>query len=288
MENNNAKKLCIFIGDRFKVLDEIANVKELFLKHVFILKNSVLHKRIKYFRGNFTIFSKTEKNEILSKINTMKFDILISNGCPFILPISKIKKTNQLYINVHPSYLPNFRGMHPLNGAMLARSKFAGATMHFMNDAIDSGRIICQEKIPITSDIDLGLLYHMIFNLEADVFLTGMRKIIGSRYKFSGVKRTRTDSYYSRLSKDMKVDFEKMKSDEIIRRIRAFGVSTQGVSVNIGKSKYKIFEAERIFNKYLITKYSAVLSGNIITEYDNKLLIKSCDGIIKVKLFRKN
>ena len=69
---------------------------------------------------------KTEKFEdmksTLRKIKTDKenrhkliindYDILVSNGCPYILPLNELKKAK--YVNVHPSLLPNLKGIDPV------------------------------------------------------------------------------------------------------------------------------------------------------------------------------
>ena len=50
---------------------------------------------------------------------------------------------------------------------------FFGASMHFMDDGIDTGKIIYQEKVDLTEDINLSMLYYMSFRLERDVFKHG-------------------------------------------------------------------------------------------------------------------
>jgi methionyl-tRNA formyltransferase len=58
------------------------------------------------------------KNQLIDFINEIKFDILISNGCPYILTVSKMKKEKQIFVNVHPSLLPDLKGINPINDAI--------------------------------------------------------------------------------------------------------------------------------------------------------------------------
>ena len=59
------------------------------------------------------------KKQLLELIKNTEFDVLVSNGCPYILPITKLRKKDEIFINLHPSLLPDLRGIHPVNGAIL-------------------------------------------------------------------------------------------------------------------------------------------------------------------------
>lgn len=277
----------LLIGNRHKVFEEIIKFKELNCSHIFVVEDSFLHSRLMDTDLEYTVFGIKEKNYIIERISKTGFDILISNGCPFIIPISKIRKPRQLFINIHPSFLPDLRGLHPANSTLLHKRGFTGATMHYMDDCIDTGNIIYQEKIDITDDLDLGLVYHMTFDLEARVFSIGMKRIIKANYDYQGQNQIGTSSYYSRSKEDMMVDFGSMSNDEIITRIRAFGIKSQGVSCTINNERYKVFDAEVIFSSYLLDKYSGYPCGALLLQYDDKLLVKTRDGMIKIKSCKK-
>lgn len=279
-------KKVIFIGNRNGVLKEIRRFKELELIHVFIPENSYLEKDINKLNVSYNLFTPSEKEAVFKKISLMNFDILISNGCPLILPISALKKTHQLFINVHPSYLPYLRGKNPVNGVFLTRSKFTGVTIHYMNDKADEGNIIYQTKVPVTEDLDLGILYSLLFNLlEPLVFIEGMKKIIKANFNFKGTKQPSNGSSYKRSVEDMRIYFKEMLIEEIITRIKAFGIKSQGVEAQIGDTKYKIYSAEKILNKYILKNYENVKAGKILLRYENKMLIKCKDGILKITSF---
>lgn len=52
-------------------------------------------------------------------------------------------------INVHPSLLPEFRGLHAIRRALEAGVKRTGVTVHFMVEEVDAGPVIRQEPVPI-------------------------------------------------------------------------------------------------------------------------------------------
>ena len=52
-------------------------------------------------------------------------------------------------INIHPSPLPAFPGLHPQRQALAAGVRFSGCTVHFVRDAVDTGPIIAQAAVPV-------------------------------------------------------------------------------------------------------------------------------------------
>ena len=203
-----------------------------------------------------------------------------------MLPLSGMSGRRKIFLNIHPSYLPYFRGLHPVNGILLKGFPYAGATIHFMTHGVDAGNIICRRKFRVTADIDAGLLYRLVFQLEGMVFVEGMRKLIRSGFLYGGLKqRHLKDYYYTRSSSDMRLDLNRMLSMEILSRIRAFGALGQGVSCRFKNMDFRVFEAEAMRNKYIIKKFSFAKAGDVLIEYDGKVLLKTKDGIIKVKRF---
>jgi phosphoribosylglycinamide formyltransferase-1 len=60
-----------------------------------------------------------------------------------------VQKWLDRLINIHPSYLPNFKGANAVKDAISAKAKFSGCTVHFVRTKMDSGPIIKQQKVNI-------------------------------------------------------------------------------------------------------------------------------------------
>jgi phosphoribosylglycinamide formyltransferase 1 len=55
-------------------------------------------------------------------------------------------------LNVHPSLLPEFRGLRAVERALEARADETGVTVHFMVEEVDAGPVVAQERVPILPD----------------------------------------------------------------------------------------------------------------------------------------
>ena len=87
----------VFVGNRKFVLEEMIKNK-LDLVKIFVISNTHLENDIKSMHQPYSTIS--SKKELLSELENLEYDILISNGCPYILPIKEMKKKQ--YINIHP------------------------------------------------------------------------------------------------------------------------------------------------------------------------------------------
>lgn len=73
-------------------------------------------------------------------------------------------------INLHPAYLPNFPGAHSIQDAYGAKAEFTGVTVHFVDEGVDTGEIIHQEKIIIDPEWSLEELEKHVHAMEYDMF----------------------------------------------------------------------------------------------------------------------
>lgn len=80
-------------------------------------------------------------------------------------------------INLHASLLPNYRGAAPINWALINGETETGVTTFFIEQEIDTGKIIEQAKIAIGENEDIGSLYQRLMKLGADVMLSTVHKI---------------------------------------------------------------------------------------------------------------
>jgi methionyl-tRNA formyltransferase len=264
-----------FVGNRPLVFDAALAFRELSIEWTWVVAGSLLERRLLDLGRPFTAFSAADGPTLIGELLRTPFDLLISSGCPLRLPVSQLSRPGRLLLNVHPSPLPDMRGLHPINGALLYDRKLAGATMHHLRDGLDTGPVISQELLEVTGDLDLGLLYHVIFRLEAAVFTSGMLELIESGFSAAGKEQTGETSNYSRQPEDARIDPAGMDDAEILRRVRAFGVGTQGTICPIGGATLRVFDVRLVTHPALLAEFAAVPPGEVALAYDGKLLVKT-------------
>jgi phosphoribosylglycinamide formyltransferase-1 len=73
-------------------------------------------------------------------------------------------------LNIHPSLLPNFRGVRAIEQALAAGVKVSGCTVHFAEAEVDSGPIVAQAVVPILADDTVDTLHARIQAQEHHLF----------------------------------------------------------------------------------------------------------------------
>ncbi|WP_413678354.1 formyltransferase family protein [Prochlorococcus sp. MIT 0916] len=279
-------KKVLLIGNRNTGFDIISKFDFLDIVGIAAVKNSELNNSIISSNiKNKLIFSFKDREELFNYIKHNHFDILLTTGCPFILPISKIKNNDQLFINAHPSLLPKGRGVHPINEILLMEHKYYGASLHYIEKNVDSGNIIYQKKYPISSDINLDLLYYLSFQCEKEVIAEGLLKLKKNFYNYFGKKQIGNPSSFKRSLDKRIINFKQHSSEDINRVVKAFGIRSQGVYSNINGRIFKIYETKLIKNNHISVIFKYKKTASICLEFDGGVLIKTINGYILITNF---
>ncbi len=91
-------------------------------------------------------------------------------------------------MNIHPSLLPSFPGLKAQNKALDAGVKFSGCTVHFLDEGIDTGPIICQAVVPVLNDDTVEKLSKRILNEEHHIYPSAIQAFIEQRLVCKGRK----------------------------------------------------------------------------------------------------
>ncbi|MDH3701099.1 MAG: phosphoribosylglycinamide formyltransferase [Alphaproteobacteria bacterium] len=89
-------------------------------------------------------------------------------------------------LNVHPSLLPAFKGMHAQRDAIEAGVKLAGCTVHVVRPEMDSGPIIAQAAVPVLAGDDENTLAARILEMEHVIYPLALRLIAEGRVTIAG------------------------------------------------------------------------------------------------------
>jgi phosphoribosylglycinamide formyltransferase-1 len=84
-------------------------------------------------------------------------------------------------VNVHPSLLPAFPGVRPIEQALDHGVKVIGVTVHFVDEGVDSGPIVLQEALPLTYPRDVGEIEDRVHDVEHRLLPRAVRLIAAGR-----------------------------------------------------------------------------------------------------------
>ena len=89
---------------------------------------------------------------VLEQLNDSPFDYLVLAGYMRIVGPTLLNAFPDRILNIHPSLLPSFKGLDAQKQALDYGVKIAGCTVHYVNEELDSGRIIQQATVPVLDD----------------------------------------------------------------------------------------------------------------------------------------
>ncbi len=112
--------------------------------------------------------------EAAGEIKKLKPDLIIVAAYGKILSREILEIPGFGCINIHTSILPKFRGPSPIQNALLAGEKETGVTIFLMNEGIDTGDILAQEKIAIERDDDAEILSQKLSELGSKILLEAL------------------------------------------------------------------------------------------------------------------
>lgn len=159
-------------------------------------------------------------------LNELKPDYIINVHFPYIYPGRVLKTAKRGVLNLHPAFLPFNRGWHTPTWAIWDKTPY-GATLHFMDERLDTGDIVSQEKLEIRPDETAHELYQRVKKLELAMFKKAWPSLLSYNYK-QQKQKVNAGTMHSR--KDIKtiqsiVLKRHIKAEEIIRQLRALSTN---------------------------------------------------------------
>ena len=93
-------------------------------------------------------------------------DLVVCAGYMHLLTPAFLLRFPNRIVNVHPALLPRFPGTHPIDDALAAGATETGATVHFVDEGVDSGPILRQERVPVLPSDTVESLHERIKAVE--------------------------------------------------------------------------------------------------------------------------
>ena len=155
------KKACVFIsgsGTNLEALIKSSREYNFPINISYIVSNTKKAKGIKYAKLHKIPFCILNLNRVinieffLNELQKRKISIICLAGYMKILNKKFLNRFNKKILNIHPSLLPKYKGLNTFQRALKNKEKSTGCTVHYVNNKLDSGKIILQKKIYIDSN----------------------------------------------------------------------------------------------------------------------------------------
>ncbi len=125
------------------------------------------------FSAVYTNFTDRESwgDELLEQIQSWNPDLVILSGFMRLLPERVVDALSPRLLNTHPAYLPEFPGAHAVRDALAAGVTETGASIIVVDNGVDSGPIIAQERVPVLATDTEGTLHDRIKVVERELLV---------------------------------------------------------------------------------------------------------------------
>jgi phosphoribosylglycinamide formyltransferase 1 len=131
--------------------------------------------------------------ELQRVIDAWAPDLLVLAGFMRILGAGFVRHYAGRMLNVHPSLLPAFTGLHTHRRAIEAGCKVAGATVHFVTAELDHGPIVAQAVVPVLPGDNEAALSERVLAQEHRLYPLAVRWFVQGRLHIDGQTVTHLD-----------------------------------------------------------------------------------------------
>ncbi len=119
-------------------------------------------------------------------IETFEPGLVILAGFMRILSPEFVKRFHGRMLNIHPSLLPKYRGLHTHRRALEAEDNLHGASVHFVTEELDGGPIVLQVEVPVEKSDSEETLAARVLSQEHVIYPTAIRWFAEGRLKMDG------------------------------------------------------------------------------------------------------
>src|SRR5437899_1127145 len=130
--------------------------------------------------------------QVVAVLNEHKVDLVCLAGYMRLLSPFFVASFPNRILNIHPSLLPSFPGLESQRQALEYGVKFAGCTVHFVDENLDAGPIVLQATVPVRDEDTEETLASRILAEEHRIYTEAVRIVLEGKYRIVGRRVVRT------------------------------------------------------------------------------------------------
>src|SRR5579871_3970901 len=128
----------------------------------------------------------TYDRQVVAALQEAKIDLICLAGYMRLLSPYFVAAFPDRILNIHPSLLPSFPGLESQRQALEYGVKFAGCTVHFVDENLDAGPIVLQAVVPVKDNDTNATLSERILKEEHRIYSEAVKIILAGNFKISG------------------------------------------------------------------------------------------------------
>lgn len=243
-------------------------------------------KLLNYAKNNsidYLVDSNINSTAFLKKIDSYNCDLMVSMSFNQIFRKDIINLTPNKIINCHAGLLPFYRGRNILNWVLINDEKEFGITVHFVDEGIDTGDIILQQKFDITDADDYSTLLDKSYVECANILFDSIKLIQKKEFNRIPQKEIHPTGMYCgiRTVGDEILNWDQT-SREIFNFVRAIAKPGPMANTYLGNNLVKINKVRHLKDAPVyIGKPGQVLAKTT----ENTFLVKTSDSFIEILEF---
>lgn len=118
------------------------------------------------------------ERDILRELKRRNVDWVVLAGYMRLVGTTLLSQYEGRIVNIHPSLLPSFPGKDAVGQALAAGVKVSGVTVHYVDEGMDTGKIIAQEAVPVPEHDDRDRLRQRLHTVEHELYPKTVQRLI--------------------------------------------------------------------------------------------------------------
>jgi methionyl-tRNA formyltransferase len=189
-----------------------------------------------------------------------KVDLMFLVNWRYIIPSSVYLRPRLGTFAFHDSLLPEYRGFSPTVWAIINGEDHTGVTLFKINDEVDAGDIVDQERVPIGPDDTIAVVMERVTQTYLDLLERNLDDLIKGTARLYPQDHSRATYTCKRLPEDNQIDWT-ASSESIYNLIRAVSAPYPGAYTYLSGRKMRVWSARRVTN---VPRYVGRVPGRVI------------------------
>jgi len=231
--------------------------------------------------NNIIIFSPSEcelKSGFFGKLSLLDLDLIVVDSYPYLIPQEIIDLPKLGAYNFHEGKLPEYRGAHVMNWALINGESKIFLTLHQMDAKFDTGPVVSEKSIQVGVLDDINSIYDQLCRFIPEMVASLVSMGVDGNIISIPQNISNAAYFHLRTPEDGRIDWND-PTKNLIDMIRALRKPWPGAFTYNSDERIVIHEA------YILSEYTEERNGTVIESLNKRFLVSSFSTVILVTDF---